>query len=110
MQVRQIEQRITSNAYTLSDTTDRLGWLTPTDPNQSRANLLSQYQAQGYLWLKGILKRENVLDFRRRFFEDFVGTGLLAEGTAPVDGIYSGGDGWAGLFRRFGCVRSPSRS
>src|SRR4051812_5817221 len=91
MQIRQMEQPITSNNFTLSDAPDRLGWLVPSDPNQSRAALLAQYQAQGYLWLKGILKREHVLDFRRRFFEAFADTGLLVEGSSPVEGLYSGG-------------------
>src|SRR4051812_15993417 len=91
MQIRQMEQPITSNTFTLSDAPNRLGWLVPTDPNQPRSVLLAQYQAQGYLWLKGILKREFVLDFRRRFFEAFVDTGLLVEGTQPVEGQYSGG-------------------
>ena len=90
MQIRQMEQPITSNTFTLSDALNRLGWLIPTDPNQSRENLLAQYQAQGYLWLKGILKRDNVLDFRRRFFDAFIDTGLLVAGTATIDGLYFG--------------------
>ncbi len=91
MQTRQLQHPINSNTFTLSDSPERLGWLVPTDPNQSRSVLLDQYQAQGYLWLKGILDRGKVLDFRRRYFEAFVDTGLLAEGTQPVEGIYSGG-------------------
>ncbi len=91
MQIRQMEQPITSNTYTLSAEPERLGWLIPTDPNQPRPSLLAQYQVQGYLWLKGILNRENVLDFRRRFFEAFIDTGLLVEGSSPVEGLYSGG-------------------
>lgn len=90
MQIRQFDQALTSNTFTLSDSTDRLGWLVSTDPNQSVSILRAQYQAQGYLWLKGILDRQKVLDFRRRFFEAFADTGLLANGTAPVDGVYSG--------------------
>ncbi|MBI1277183.1 MAG: dehydrogenase [Anaerolineaceae bacterium] len=91
MQTRQLQKSITSNSFTLSDTPDRFGWLVPTKPDQPRSVLLEQYQAQGYLWLKGVLDREKVLDFRRRFFEAFADTGLLAEGSAPVDGVYSGG-------------------
>jgi len=90
MLTRQMHQPLTSNTFTLSDSADRLGWLIPTDPHQPPSVLRAQYQAQGYLWLKGILDREKVIDFRRRFFEAFVDTGLLAEGTTPVEGIYSG--------------------
>ena len=45
---------------------------------------------QGYLWLKGILDRSEVLAFRRRYFAAFAGAGLLAPGSDPVDGIYAG--------------------
>ena len=69
---------------------ERLGWLTPTDPKLPRAALWEQYQAQGYLWLKGLLDRAEILAFRRRYFEAFRETNLLAPGTDPQDGIYSG--------------------
>ncbi len=80
-----------SNGFTLAATPDRLGTLVPTDPAQPRAALWDQYQAQGYLWLKGILDRQAVLDFRQRFFAAFAHTGLLAPGTSPAEGIYAGG-------------------
>ena len=54
------------------------------------AELREQFRAQGYLWLKGILPREDVLAFRRRFFAACQPAGLLAPNTDPVDGIYSG--------------------
>jgi ectoine hydroxylase-related dioxygenase (phytanoyl-CoA dioxygenase family) len=79
-----------SNGFRLSTAPDRLGWLTPTDPAQSRAALWEQYQAQGYLWLKGLLDRDTVLAFRRRYFEAYAETGLLQPGTDPADGIFSG--------------------
>lgn len=82
---------LTSNGFTLATTPDRLGTLVPTDPAQPRAAVWAQYQAQGYLLLKGILDRRAVLDFRRRFFSAFRDTGLLAPGSDPLDGIYAGG-------------------
>ncbi len=90
MYARTLEQPLTSNTFVLSDSADRLGWLVRTDPHQSEEILRAQYKAQGYLWLKGILDKNRVLDFRRRYFEAFVDIGLLAEGTNPVDGVYSG--------------------
>jgi ectoine hydroxylase-related dioxygenase (phytanoyl-CoA dioxygenase family) len=81
---------LTSNGFTLASTPDRLGRLVPTDPNLPYAELREQYQAQGYLWLKGILDRDAVLDFRRRFFSAMAEAGLIAEGSDPVDGIYAG--------------------
>lgn len=82
---------LSSNGYTLSAAPDRLGQLVPSDPRQSRAALWEQYQAQGYLWLKGFLDRDAVLAFRRRYFEAFRDTGLLAPQTDPEAGIYSHG-------------------
>ena len=85
------ERSLASNGYSLSTAPHRLGWLEPTDPSLPMKKLREQYQAQGYLWLKGILKRSEVLDFRRRFFEAFSETGLLKASSDPVEGIYSGG-------------------
>lgn len=90
MPTRVLDQPVTSNHFTLADSSDRLGWLVPSDPAQPRDLLLQQYQSQGYLWLKGILDTQRVLDFRRRYFEAFAHVGLLEAGTDPVDGIYSG--------------------
>jgi ectoine hydroxylase-related dioxygenase (phytanoyl-CoA dioxygenase family) len=77
-----------SNGYILDPA--RLGRLTPSDPAAPIAELREQYAAQGYLWLKGLLEREVVLNFRRRYFEALLTTGLLAPNTDPIDGIYSG--------------------
>lgn len=83
-----LERPLISNGYTLSPAI--LGRLTPTDPAQPMAALREQYQAQGYLWLKHFLDRDEVLAFRRRFFAALAETGILAPGTDPVDGFYSG--------------------
>lgn len=80
-----------SNGYLLAMTPDRLGRLEPSDPARPIGELREQYEAQGYLWLRGFLARQAVLDFRRRFFAAFAETGLLAPGTDPVEGIYAGG-------------------
>ena len=85
------EKPLVSNGYTLSMAPGRLGMLTPTDPNRPIAELRAQYTEQGYLWLRSILDRDEVLDFRRRYFAAFADTGLLARGSEPIDGIYAGG-------------------
>jgi ectoine hydroxylase-related dioxygenase (phytanoyl-CoA dioxygenase family) len=81
---------LVSNGFTLSTSPERLGRLVPTDPIQSRAALWERYQAQGYLWLKGVLARDDVLAFRRRYFAAFAEAGLplTAPGTDPMAGIY----------------------
>jgi ectoine hydroxylase-related dioxygenase (phytanoyl-CoA dioxygenase family) len=79
---------LVSNGYTLSQ--GRVGALVATDYTLPRNALWEQYQAQGYLWLKGILDRDEVLAFRRRVFTAYMDTGLVERGSDPVDGIYSG--------------------
>src|SRR5262245_45179396 len=87
---RTLYQPLISNGVTLDP--DNLGWLTPTDPATPRDQLWEQYREHGYLWLKGILDRDEVLAFRRRFFTAFQETGLLAPDTDPIDGFYAGAD------------------
>jgi ectoine hydroxylase-related dioxygenase (phytanoyl-CoA dioxygenase family) len=84
------DKPLMSNGYTLSTAPDRLGMLVPTDPNRPMAELRAQYGQQGYLWLRGILDRGEVLVFRRRYFAAFAEAGLLARGSDPMDGIYAG--------------------
>ena len=82
---------LSSNGYTLDGSPQRLGWLEPTNPALPMADLREIYRAQGYLWLKQLLPREKVLAYRRRYFSNFLGTGLLDENQDPIEGIYSGG-------------------
>ena len=90
--MRTLSAPLVSNGYTLDTTPARLGWLTPSDPAAPMPQLVEQYQSQGYLWLKGILNRDDVLDFRERYFAAMAETGLLQPDSAPRDGLYSGGD------------------
>jgi ectoine hydroxylase-related dioxygenase (phytanoyl-CoA dioxygenase family) len=85
------ELPLSSNGYTLANTPDKLGWLIPSDPAEPLSTLRERYREHGYLWLKGILNRDDVLDLRRRYFSALADTGLIAPGTDPVDGI--AGDG-----------------
>ena len=76
-----------SNGYRLDTAPSRLGALSASDPCEPLPQLAERYERDGYLWLKGLLPRDEVLDFRRHFFTQFRTTGLLAPGTDPVDGI-----------------------
>ena len=83
-------QPLMSNGFPLTNNPQRLGWLEPSDPTLPMLQLRKQYQAQGYLWLKGLLPRQQVLALRRHFFETFRASGFLAPGSDPVEGIFSG--------------------
>lgn len=83
--------RLTSNGHALEMTPDRLGWLVPSDPAEPLDVLRERYRAHGYLWLRGLLDRDEVLDFRRRYFEAMAATGLVKPGTDPTLGLYAGG-------------------
>lgn len=92
MVIRSLPTSLISNGYVLSPTPDRLGWLEPSDPDTNLTVLRERLEAEGYIWLKGFLDKDFVLDLRRRYFEMFAGSGFLAEGTDPVEGIYSAQD------------------
>lgn len=85
-----LEIPLVSNGFRVSP--EKIGRLEPTDPGQSHAVLREQYEAQGYLWLKGMLPRDDVLAFRSRVFSTLRECGMVAEGTDPVLGIASGSE------------------
>lgn len=91
MLTRTFDIPLTSNGYHLDTRPERLGWLTPSDPAEPISTLRERLHTHGYLWLKGLLPREDVLEFRRRVFEALRPTGLLAEGSDAMNGLYSGG-------------------
>jgi ectoine hydroxylase-related dioxygenase (phytanoyl-CoA dioxygenase family) len=86
---RTLEIPLISNGYRLSTAPERQGWLTPSDPGRPVKQLWEQFHQQGYLWLRGLLDRTDVFDFRRRYFAAFARSGLVAPGSDPRDGLYS---------------------
>ncbi|KAL7940368.1 phytanoyl-CoA hydroxylase [Trichoderma barbatum] len=52
------------------------------------AELRQRFAKNGYLLLKGLLPREDVLQVRRRYFEMLDETGILKPGTTRVEGIF----------------------
>jgi hypothetical protein len=78
-----------ANGKTLSLAPDRLGTLTPTDAGVGIKRLHEIYAEQGYVWLKGLLKRQDVIDFRGWVFSYLAESGILKPGTDPALGIGS---------------------
>lgn len=92
---------LSSNGHALDCGPERLGWLAPSDPGEDLAALRSRYEAEGYLWLKSLLPRVAVLEFRSHVFSQFADLGLLAAGSDPGEGRASGNrDADAAVWRR----------
>lgn len=64
------------------------GRLRPSDPSLPLDELQSRYQQDGYLFLRGLIPRPDVLKAREQYFTFLSPTSILAPSTSPVDGIY----------------------
>jgi phytanoyl-CoA hydroxylase len=62
--------------------------LRPSDPSLSLEELQARYQQDGYLFLKNLLPRADVLKAREQYFNYLSPTGVLAPSTQPIQGIY----------------------
>lgn len=68
---------------------DETGLLRATYPRETPLDEMRDRLARdGYLLLKGLLPREDVLETRRKYFGMLSPTGILKPGTRPVDGIF----------------------
>ncbi len=71
----------------LSTAANRMGWLKPSRPDEPFDTLVARFRQDGYLFMKGFLPREVVLEQRARAFSHLNRAGLLEPGTDPVLGI-----------------------
>lgn len=78
---------LTANGKVLSTALNRLGYLAPTDPAVGVETIRNLYEAQGYVWLRGLLPRGEVVDFRGWVLSHLAESGLLKPGTDPSLGI-----------------------
>lgn len=83
------EPNLVANGKVLSTAPNRLGYLTPTDPGIGVEAIRHLYEENGYVWLKGFLPRNDVIEFRGWVFGHLARTGLIASGTDPREGIAS---------------------
>lgn len=84
------EFTLRSNGFDLSTAQNRIGRLQPNHPNEPIESLRNSLKTQGYLWLKGILPRDEVLALRARYFERMAETGIVDARSSHQDGLYSG--------------------
>ncbi|TRC92751.1 phytanoyl-CoA dioxygenase family protein [Mesorhizobium sp. WSM4303] len=80
-----------ANGKTLSTAPNRLGYLSPTDPKVGIETIRKLFAEQGYVWLKGVLPRSDVIDFRGWVFSHLADTGLLKSGSDPALGQAAAG-------------------
>jgi phytanoyl-CoA hydroxylase len=65
-----------------------IGYLKPSYPDEPLEVLRQRYEADGYVLLKGVLPRADVLQAREAYFAFLASTGVLKPGSAPVDGLF----------------------
>ncbi|KAK3626082.1 hypothetical protein LTR22_023298 [Elasticomyces elasticus] len=66
-----------------------VGWLKETSATTSVEEMRTRFDADGYLFVKGLIPREDILDVRQSYFEHLTPTGILKPGTSPRDGIFA---------------------
>jgi phytanoyl-CoA hydroxylase len=68
---------------------ENVNLLRPSDPALPLEELRKRYDDDGYLFLKHLLPRGNVLKARERYFDMMAPTGVLVEDTRPVEGVFN---------------------
>ena len=72
-----------ANGKTLSTAPNRLGYLAPTDAGVGIDAIRGLLAEQGYVWLKGVLPRRDVIDFRGWCFRIWRTPGCSSPGPIP---------------------------
>jgi phytanoyl-CoA hydroxylase len=67
---------------------DQVGRLKHSSSNLPLEELRRRYNEDGYVFLKGLLPRDDVLKAREEYFKMLGPSGVLKPGTQPVDGIF----------------------
>lgn len=67
---------------------EQVDYLQPSYPHEPLDDLRRRFEQDGYLFLKGLLPREDVLTAREAYFTLLEPSGVLAPGTSPVEGIF----------------------
>jgi ectoine hydroxylase-related dioxygenase (phytanoyl-CoA dioxygenase family) len=78
---------LVADGRALSAAPDRMGRLRPTDPALGMDAIRQRYAENGYVWLKGLLKRKDVIDFRGWVFSHLAESGIVSAGSDPSLGL-----------------------
>lgn len=69
---------------------EALGWMRPSPASStSMEELHRRFDEEGYIWVTGLIPREDVLDYRESYFSHLAPTGILKPGTSPREGIFN---------------------
>jgi phytanoyl-CoA hydroxylase len=68
---------------------DQVGYLKPTALDTPLEEVRHRLKADGYVFLKGLLPKADVLSMRESYFSLLSPSGVLAPNTAAVDGIFN---------------------
>ncbi|PYH79467.1 hypothetical protein BO82DRAFT_434170 [Aspergillus uvarum CBS 121591] len=68
---------------------DKVGLLRPSAPALPLDELRRRFEEDGYLFVKGLIPREDVLDARENYFNAYAHTSLLQPGSSLRDGIFN---------------------
>lgn len=67
---------------------ENYSWLQPSQPDEPLKELRRKYNEDGYIFLKGLIPREDVLTARRSYFDFMSPSGVLKPGTTSEQGIF----------------------
>ncbi|KAF2031632.1 hypothetical protein EK21DRAFT_62709 [Setomelanomma holmii] len=67
---------------------DQVGQLTVSSPDMPMDDIRRRFNEDGYIFLKGLLPKEDVLKAREEYFKMLSPSGVLKPGTEPVEGIF----------------------
>ena len=68
---------------------EQVGPLRASSPDMPVEELRQRYDEDGYVFLKGLLPREDVLKAREEYFKMLAPSGVLKPGTSPVEGVFN---------------------
>ncbi|KAI9821328.1 MAG: hypothetical protein M1827_004064 [Pycnora praestabilis] len=66
-----------------------VGWMRPTPLDAPVEEMRKHFDEDGYVFVKAVIPREDVLDMREHYFSHLSSTGILKPGTHPRDGIFN---------------------
>lgn len=67
---------------------ETVGWMKETPIDTPLQEMHRRFDEDGYLFVKNVMPREDVLDARQEYFEHLAPTGILKPGSSPRDGIF----------------------